>query len=389
LCKSRCVKLRLQAVKIENHTLSQGTDSELKRTIEQFYSSAANKENQLKDVETEMRELNTRIKTCTFKKSQISSQIGALENEQKNYLLDCDRFKSKLNILTKKVNYTDHDCTRPVKVNDSLVKPFIRYLDQYVDDYENETNQINYMEKKAVSHIETQLNVLRDKNSKVEQSITLKTEFVEKNAKEIGQLNRALREFDGVLSIENLNKIEDKIKVHESELETFKRDVDAKSFKFEIENLSDNKVAMKKKLDKLNMELDEMHKHTAVQTQIDMLKNDRKARVNNIERIKREHETDFSEFFGMSLSRIQDSQLKKKYDEVLKNLQSSINAIQVKNKELNREVNIKESKLASLNDELYIKEKQFMEYEVKLQKLGICFTAKKCLKTVQANNRAS
>jgi chromosome segregation ATPase len=298
----------LQAVKIENHTLSQGTDSELKRTIEQFYSSAANKENQLKDVETEMRELNTRIKTCTFKKSQISSQIGALENEQKNYLLDCDRFKSKLNILTKKVNYTDHDCTRPVKVNDSLVKPFIRYLDQYVDDYENETNQINYMEKKAVSHIETQLNVLRDKNSKVEQSITLKTEFVEKNAKEIGQLNRALREFDGVLSIENLNKIEDKIKVHESELEAFKRDVDAKSFKFEIENLNDNKIAMKKKLDKLNMELDEMHKHTAVQTQIDMLKNDRKARVNNIERIKREHETDFSEFFGMSLSRIQDSQ---------------------------------------------------------------------------------
>jgi chromosome segregation ATPase len=332
---------------------------------------ASEKENKLKYVEAELRELSMQLKNCTYKKSQISSQIGALENEQKNYMLHYDRFKSKFTILAKKIKFTDYDSTKPVKADENLVKPFLRYLDQYVDDYETETSQINYAEKKAESAIEAQVNALRDKNSKIEQSITLKQEIVEKNSKEIGHLNRVLREFDGVLSIDNLNRIEEKIQVHEHELEIFSKEVDAKELKFEIENLQDNKQAMKKKLDKLNVELDEMHKHTATQTQIDMLKNDRKGRSSNIEKIKRENETEFTEFFNTNLSRLRDSQLKQQYDEILKTLQNSINSIQSKNKELNREVNIKESKLSSLNDELYNKEKLFMEYEEKLQKIGI------------------
>ena len=375
------IQLRLQAVENEKNLIEKqmneykqriknvfkGSDEELEDKLRNFDVVINNINEETRKKESEMSKIGVRLKEYGLKKTKLLTDIGAIENEQKNYSVKVDKFGKTFRSLAKNINFSTDSIS---EINVNALPQILNSYAEFSRDYENQTNKLLSEVKGDEQVIEEKVTSNRDKKSKLDQNIETLNDQVRKNEREIRSINSELD--DAILLIENSEKLNVEINQVQVNLDKKSRECDINDLKLEINQLQSEKDKYLKSINDLNTELEEIQGMNEIQVKIDFYKMDKEAKQNSLKDIRTKHENDFLKFFGFSrneFNELDDSKLHSQFSQRCTQLDKDIEANATTNKLITKEITTAESRLKMLKDEFTKKEQHYEDYKRQLKSI--------------------
>ncbi|CAF0934284.1 unnamed protein product [Brachionus calyciflorus] len=344
-----------------------GTDEELEQYVQE-YAATTNKMRREEEDETNKRIEVTKneIKKSNESKSMLSIKIGALDNKYRDYL----ERKKQLNEFSKKsseilqIENCDYENLEPKLAN-------------FLNDYDDETLVLQENNRAQESQLQSKIDSEREKKSKIDQSIQNKKETILKCKKQLESIE------DELSMIQNdkvQSELNEKIKNYESEIESQNMGlIDVNELQLEIKKIEQERSTLKKNEQNLDLAINKWHMNSKVKTEINMLRNDKKSKLDQIRKIKIHIEEDLDNFFqdsdNYNLVKSNDSRLKGIFESECRELGLKLTNLENNRKDIDKRLCAQELKRKMLNDDLRSKENKLRNYEDKLLGLNDLITS--------------
>nr|AGH55903.1 Rad50 [Brachionus manjavacas] len=294
------------------------------------------------------------IKQISGSKSKISLEMGALENRFKDYVQKQKKLDA---IATKACDLIGIECPS--------IEVITAKLSDFITDYEYQIGIDQENAKKQDTRLQSEIDAERDKKSRIEQSIQNKKESIAKYQNQYCQIE------------EELNLIEDDkvqaelcVKINHCEAEIEKQSsqlINVDEIKSKIKQLDNSKLNLKQREQDIDAKINKWHQNSKLQTELSMLRNEKKAKQEQIRKIKMHIEEDMENFFDQSenlmTAKSDDSMLKAIFDVECKDLDSQLGSLESSRKDLDKNLSSNEFKRKMFNDDFRSKEKQLRNYE--------------------------
>lgn len=340
----------------------EGSDQELLVYITEFKTKISTIQNDIKENERRIYGLQCENRRILSDKSKLVSEIGALENEQKNYLANIDKLNIKFAYLAGEIDfYFD----RNVCVDENLLKSFQLHFNNAKKELENSVYCLINEAKSKESQYDMEINKNRDCKIRFEQQISTKRDQIDTNLREINSIMLQLKNVQS--SHEKLTKIDEQIEDYEMALSEKQSKFNMDSTRKELKQLENERKILTNELNLVSKKLDIIHENTAVNTEIELLKRDKTLKEENIKKIRLRHKDEFYEFFGDEFNVFKNAEIKSQFDSNYLMLLSNIESFELKNKNTNKTLISLESNRKTLNEQLRKCEQEYRLCEDKLQ----------------------
>jgi DNA repair protein RAD50 len=360
------IKELLQSTK---DCLFQGSDIELREYIQKFDQTTNKMRREEEDANQErIAELNLKLKQLNQQKSKLTIECGAMENKYNMYL----ERKKNLNDLCAKIcsmlglDESDFKLSR-TEIDSEKVK---LKLDEMLDEQKANLKQLESETKSTDLQHQSKIDSEREQKSKLDQNIQNKREQVVKYRKQLQKIGDELKLIQNDRIQNELNSKCDEFEAHigrESELL-----IDSKSIKDEISKLELERMELKREETDLDAKITRYHQNSKIRTEINMLKNYKQSKMDQVRKIKIHIEEDFEKFFEdsskptSSLKSLNDAKLKTLFDSECKDLIQKLQQHEEKRKDIDKRLCSNELKRKMFQDELRAKEAQLRACEDKL-----------------------
>lgn len=238
-------------------------------------------------------------------------------------------------------------------------------IKEFISEFQEETLNIQEANRMDDSKIQNKIDSERENKSKIDQSISNKKEISLKCKRQLENIEDELRV---IQNDKFLNELNSKISNFEDEIANESQNlVDTNEIKSEISRFESEKSGLKTKEMSLESKINKCHLNSKFKTEINLLKNDKQFKTDQIRKIKIHIEEELESFFedsdNLSLIKGNDLKLKSLFESETKDLNSRLAACQEKRKDIEKRLCSNELKRKMLNDDLRSKENQIRSYE--------------------------
>jgi DNA repair protein RAD50 len=332
-----------------------GTDSELREYINNFNrknTEAIKHEEEI--INQRLITLNNQLNETNKKKSKLMIEMGSLESKQKTY----EEKKIELNNLTVQLRKFINCC------NDDS-NQVLENLNESIEKTKNDIKLTEENLKKIQLTFQERIDNERDIKSKIDQNITIKTQFLENFKIQIVKLNEELSIITNdniVVELnEEINNLEKTIERKSNELRN------TEELNKIIEKLETEKLEFKKKETSLNILINKVHSSSKYQVERDLLIKDKEVKMDQIRKIKIRINEDIQSFFSNNnIKTIDDLNLKSTFEGECKNLISKLSSYEKKQKEIEKLLYSNEIKRKNDFDSIRSRQNEVREYEDKI-----------------------
>ena len=328
-------------------------------------------------------ELTEKLRQLGHRKSKLTVEIGMLEKERKTY----EEKKGKLVELAKKASaMIDYDLKSTQQAKSSKYDGQFAELQtkfkEFIQDYDSETKKIQDAMDLELLEVQNQIDQQKEQKSKIDLTIANKQATIEKNERQIGQIQSELQMVANDKVLDDLDK---KINAGQAKLTTDSGNLgDINEMKADVAKIESNIEELQQTEATLDKKLNKMHENAKFQTEINMLKSDKKSKEEQIRKIRMRINEDLESFFGLDEDsdekfelgrRIKnDLSLKALFETEQKRLLEELAKTQGDHKEMERTVYLSELNRKNLFNEQRQKESQFRECEDKLLQHTDCIS---------------
>lgn len=343
-----------------------GSDSELEEYVEKFKATTDQmRRKEEKDVYEKIENIKHKIQEINSSKSKVSLELGALKNRSKDYF---QNKKTVEEISTKLCSLID--------IENENIEGVMSNISSFKMNFEKELNKFQEDAKRKDIQLQNQINDERDKKSKIEQSIQNKKESVNKYQQQYSQIEQELCLIEDDRALAELNK---NIKNFENQIENQSSQlINVDEIKSKIKKLDGSKLNLKQKELEIDEKIKIWHQNSKLQTELAMLRNEKKIKLDQIRKTKIHIEEDMENFFAnsdnYSAIKSNDSMLKTMFESENKELDSQLISCESNRKDLDKNLSSNEFKRKMLNEDLRTKEKQLTNYEDTLLNLNELIT---------------
>ena len=163
-------------------------------------------------------------------------------------------------------------------------KELLRALNEYIEDYEIETKEVESQGNEKMSQVEKLIEEEKESKAKLDQNLSSKKELVAKNGDKLAQIESEIKQTANSKAIDSVNldidKLEAEMKVKQGGLG------DPTMAQQEQNELEANRVQLRKKEVKLDEKLNKLHQNSKIQTEIELLKADKQSKDDQLRKIK-------------------------------------------------------------------------------------------------------
>jgi DNA repair protein RAD50 len=352
-----------------------GSDEELKEYIQAQNSKTSKMRKEEEDaINRHITSLQNDLKIKSQDKSKLAIEIGALENRMKQFEEKKQLFQNLtekiFSMCSKSCDYLSFDPQNGVLLSE--IGDMIEQYEQEVRTFENEYKQKEKM-------FQNELESLRETKSKLELTISNKTEQMSKAKLQINQINDELNVLNNEKTqnelSQSMHKFEEEIKSESAKL------LNVNEIKEKIDDLELKKSALKRREVELDDKITRLHADSKIKTEIDLLKREKDSKESQIRKIKNQIRDELETFFKLddsdsSLNKQRflsdDLNLKEKFDVDMKKMLAKLSSCEEKQKECEKRLYSSELKRKMLYDEQRVKETQLRECEDRLLQLTDC-----------------
>ena len=138
---------------------------------------------------------------------------------------------------------------------------------------------------------------------------------------------------------------------------------------------------LREKEKQIDLKLNKLHADSKVQTEIDLLKSDKSSKENQIKKIRIHISEDLNSFFETEENEDlcdeinKDHKLKDLYEKRLKQVQTDLNGLEIKNKEIEKRQCSNDLKRKMIYDDLRSKEALLRKHEEQLIQIEDCISS--------------
>jgi len=383
------------------NSLFQGTEEELKETIKEFETKTNTmRKDQEEMILKQIEELNVKLKEKNHMKSKLTIEMGAVENKNKICIENKQKLVSQISKAAELMNLDEIETSGDYATSQTDRDNFIKKMNDFIHDYQTETNSIEEVKKQEDANAQTKIEQERDSKSKMDQKIQNKKDLIEKNKKQLEQIQNELQYISNDSLINELNA---NINKCETELQTKSQNLgDVGLIKKEIAEHEENRSKLRHKELKLDSKINEMHSNAKHQTEVDLLKQDKQSKDEQIRKIRLRIKDEIENFFDEEDDSLKpsskelnnDINLKSLFEIKYKKVLTDLNGFETKQKDIDKRLCSNELKRKMCYDELRQKESQLREYEDKLLQLDDCILCQddiekfdSILEKLQENNK--
>ena len=368
---------------LTKNCLFSGTDAELKEHVKSYTTTTDKMRSEEEEAARKQVDLvNAQLRELNQQRSKLIVEIGALENKKKTYLENRDSLFDLLKKAASLMENTEFDVDEFVSSttaqNNVSLDKFMNKLVDFIKSYQAETKSIEEANGVGEQRLQTQLEEQRDSKSKIDQSITIKHDLIEKNKRQLAQLQAELKL---VANDKNLADLNEQIEECDLELEAKLMDnTDVTAIKKEMAAAETQRAALREKEKHAEVKLNKLHADSKNRTEIDMLKADKQAKEEQIRKLRRRIQEEIEAFFETDVEANEpllkdignDLKLKSLFEKKLRTVLAELVSLENKHKEIEKRVCSIELKRKMHFDELRLKETQLRECEDKLLQIEDC-----------------
>ncbi|XP_059141794.1 DNA repair protein RAD50-like [Physella acuta] len=272
----------------------QGTTAELKKTIQDFTSQLEEKQEELDQQEQEQNKIKSEIEKLMKEKSTLMMEKGKLEKEAEIQETNIKRRNKKIYEVAKA--YTFEGLEEDVEINDAKYRLFFELIKDKLSSMMDEGRKKKAEFEETENQLQVKVDKLRETKTKLEHGEKIKNETIEKNTKEIKEINQKLSQM--AASEDKLAGLGLDLKRAENELHAIENSLNPDDIKKEILDLDRQKKQLDATLNELSTELNKITKQSGIQTQLDMLIANQQEKESTIERLRNEHKDSIESVLG-------------------------------------------------------------------------------------------
>lgn len=342
----------------------QGTTTELQRKLRDFQEKLQEREELLTQSEMELEALNQETTDLQSEKNRLLVELGKLEQEADANTENEKNCNKLMKTLATKYNIEGFQTEEF-----SNIQHCSRFLEKLKDKYdilmkEAKEKKVTFEEKETA--LQSQIDEVRDKKTKLEQSIKMKQDIIDKNNSEIKKINWKLSETDA--SAGHLKQLTRELKAAEHELKNAENAVSPEELKKDIQKMNEEKKSLDEKFNELDSILSVLHQQSTVQTQIDMLNKEKTSKEDQIRKSKARHEDSIVHLLGQMPS----LNLRGALDEYISKQSCLVQKTNMQLDKCRQEMSSKETQKKMLMENFRKEENELNNLEEKLQ--NVCGT---------------
>jgi DNA repair protein RAD50 len=361
-----------------------GSDEELREHVRTFAATTQKmRKEQQEATQKSIEQLSTQLKQLNTKKSNLRVEITKLEIKQANYLSKQELFRENVEELCQMswckqeldeemLNKAMTTASSSGSNNESLLL-LLDKLSEKISSVGQQHASMLESRKQYESLMQGKIEAEREKKSKLDEKIANKRETIEKNKKTLANIDQELSSISDEGPKRELSKLEAKLEKEVEQESTSMPNVN--EIKEELKQLDAQRIALKANETKMDEQLSRMHENAKFQTSIELLKNDKQLKEEQIRKTKLRIKEDLDGFFEFAnenaseertASKIADAELKPIFELEYKRMLDEMSDLQQKHKEIDKKSYSIETKRKALYDDMRHKETKMRDLECKL-----------------------
>ncbi|XP_017782547.1 PREDICTED: DNA repair protein RAD50 [Nicrophorus vespilloides] len=267
-----------------------GSDAELQQEIQSFDMKKQKHENKLKDLEKEKQELGAQEEKLVKIIQEKTVQIVQIKEQKKDYASKLEERKEKIVDLMGALHINSESIDID---NDS--EGSMKILKKAVDDFQADIQKMLSSLKTQEKEMQSAVDNSRKKVVQTEQAISLKE-------KEIKELQRQFRDFNGKLN--ELNVSDERLKSYEKKIKEIDKDLERINSVFKEEEVKSKIDSDKREIRTLEENLKKfegkykiLHKNAVTESELENLKCDVLSKKNQVEKLRNNNFDQFQVLF--------------------------------------------------------------------------------------------
>ncbi|OCT87781.1 DNA repair protein RAD50 [Xenopus laevis] len=331
----------------------QGTDEELNEMY-QNQCFVREKERKLNDHQREMDRACKESQRLNREKGELLVQQGHLQLEADNHQRYIKTRDSLIKSLAVQLELDGFELT---PFNQRQTSNFQMLVKERQEEVEAHANQIlrEFSEREAMQ--QRQIDEIRDKKTGLERTIELKSSTESKKHTDLKKVKYDLQQLEG--TSDRLHELDEELQKTAHALENVEKSCNLEALKGEVVQLQTQKSELDRNVRELDQEMEQLNKHTMTRTQMDMLKNDKADKDEQIRKMKSRHNDELISLYEYFPN-------KKQLEDWLYSKREDINQTRDKLARLTKELVAAEQNSNHLSNELCQKEKQSASFEEKV-----------------------
>ncbi|CAH1777281.1 unnamed protein product [Owenia fusiformis] len=354
-----------------------GSTEELKRRLQDFEKQGAKKEKELTQCQQEEEQLTIKLEKNNKRKQKYLIDQGRLKQEEETYRQNIRSRDARVTAFAQEYNLQGYDDS--AEYTQAQIKQYSEDLRSLLRDIQKNEAEVKAKYESKEDDVQKELDKTKHQRATLEGSIKIKKDMLEKNVREIKQVNRKLQEVDE--SADRLDDITRELQQTEREIAQAERAVDLVSLKQEISNLTKQKKELDEQFNNLSAEMSRMHMESKARTEVEMLKKEKKTEEDSIKRLKAKHDDSFKHLLT-GTPNLQT--IKRTLEQKINQNGRDVRDTRAKLEKANKQLNIKETQRKYTKDELNKKKVELNGHQEKMYEVGGSGKFEECLQNIEA-----
>ncbi|KAK2873085.1 hypothetical protein Q8A67_022982 [Cirrhinus molitorella] len=332
----------------------QGSDDQLQDMYQNHRRTVEEKELRLTECQHEFERADQECQRMNHDKSALLVEQGRLQMQADRHTENIKKRDTQVKSLASSLEFEGYD---RIPISEPQLQNFHRQVKERLDQDSEALNQTMHDMQEKVEQKQQSIDDLRDKKTGLERTIKIKREIQTKKQQDLKSIKSDLQRLEG--SSNRLQELDTELQNAERELNSAVQACMVDSLKAEEIELQKEKTELDQAQRMLDQEMELLNTHTAARTQMDMLKNTKMEKEEQVAKIKLRHNEKLLSLLGHFPS-------KKELEDWIDSKSKEIDSTRERLIEINKELASGEQKKTHITAEIKCKEEQLASCEEKL-----------------------
>ncbi|XP_037125636.1 DNA repair protein RAD50 [Syngnathus acus] len=271
----------------------QGSTEQLQESYLNHQRTVREKESRLKDCQKQLEQADRECQRLNRQKSELLVEQGRLQVESDCHTQNIKNRDTQVRLLSSQLEMEGYD--RPPFTTLQL-ESFHRHVTQRLEQEKMKVAQVMADLQEKEQQKQQSIDDIRDKKTGLERIIELKKDMQLKKQLELQNVHTELQRLEG--SFGRMHELESELAKAEHELQSALETSNVEGLKVEVVALQREKAELDRTQRQLDQEMAVLNMHTTARTQMDMLTKDKKAKEEQVRKIKSRHSDELVALLG-------------------------------------------------------------------------------------------
>ncbi|XP_005102891.1 DNA repair protein RAD50 [Aplysia californica] len=353
-----------------------GTTEELRRQLKQFSTQVQAKNRELQECNRKQDELTSELARFEKETNKLMVESGKLQQEAETNSEKIEERDAKVREMAEEYNFTGFEGAG--EISDSKYGQFFKELKEKLQIMMDEARKKKEEYEEEEKKLQEKVDSLRESKAKLENSEKMKRDNMDKNKVEIREIKQKLA---NMMSSEGrLTNLKTDLKRAENDLQSTEAAVNVEELRGEIASLDKKKKALDGEIGELNTEMNQLHKQSGAQAQLEMFGADLQEKEATIGRLRATHEESITSLLGDMPG---DEFLRESVDAYISSQNDTVQRCEATLRDVRTSLSTKEAERKNTKAQLDEKEEELRGQEAKIDRVCEGQDLDEALKEVQ------